>query len=181
LTRKEKEKTVAWLREQFQGVTALILTDFQGLTVEEMNALRSELRQAGISYKVLKNTLARLAYADTSVALLADDIVGPRAAAWTDDDDQIQPMAKVLTSFSSAHPNLGVVRGLVSGSLLDPSDVELLSKLPGRLVLLGRVLGTMIAPVGSFVNTLAAVPRSFLNVLKAIEAQKDTSSESVAG
>ena len=89
-------------------------------------------------------------------------------------------MAKVLTSFSSTHPKLGVVRGLVNGRVLDPADVELLSKLPGRTELLARVLGTMIAPVGSFVNTLAAVPRSFLNVLKAIEAQKDTSSESAA-
>lgn len=180
MTREEKEKTVAWLREQFQGLNSLVLTDFQGLTVDEMNALRSELREAGISYKVLKNTLARLAYADTAVALLAEDIVGPRAAAWTDDEERIQPMAKVLTSFSSTHPKLGVVRGLVNGRVLDPADVELLSKLPGRTELLARVLGTMIAPVGSFVNTLTAVPRSFLNVLKAIEAQKDTSSESAA-
>jgi len=180
LTRTEKEKTVAWLREQFQGVAGLILTDFQGLTVEEMTALRSQLREAGVSYKVLKNTLARLAYPDTSVALLADDMVGPRAAAWTTDEEQIQSMAKVLMSFSSAHPNLGLVRGLINERVIDPADVEVLSKLPGKLELLGRVLGTMIAPVGSFVNTLAAVPRSFLNVLKAIEAQKDTSSESAA-
>lgn len=181
MTRQEKEKEVAWYREQFQGIKALFLTDFKGLTVEEMNRLRADIRNVGTSYKVLKNTLVRRAYEDTDVALLGGDIVGPRAAAWTAEDDKVPPLAKVLADFAKNHEKLELVRAVVSGQVVDPAGVVALSKLPARDVLLGGLLGSMLAPVGGFVNTLAAVPRALLNVLKAIEEQKNASSESAAG
>lgn len=175
LKREDKEKQVAWLREQFQGVRALFLTDFQGLTVAETNELRSQLRARGISFKVMKNTLVRLAYKDTGVEVVGDDLVGPRAAAWTDSDENVPAMAKVLVDFAKAHPKLGLIRGALDGKLVEPSDLETLSKLPSKEEMLARLLGTMKAPVGAFVNTLAAVPRSLLNVLKAIEEKKGES------
>jgi large subunit ribosomal protein L10 len=178
LNRQEKEKRVDWLNEQFRGVKALFLTNFQGLSVAEMNALRSELRDRGINYKVMKNTLVRLAYQDTDVATLGSDFVGPRAAAWTEASDNVPAMAKVLVDFAKAHPNLTLIRGVLDGKLVEPTDMEALSTLPPREELLARVLGTMKAPVTAFVNTLAAVPRSLLTVLKAIEEQKSSSSES---
>lgn len=180
MTREEKEKEVAWLREQFQSVSALFLVDFQGLTVAEMGALRSELRKSGASFKVLKNTLARLAYKDTDVAVVGEDVVGTRAGAWTRTDENVPAMAKILVDFAKTHPKLGLKRGVLKGKVVDSSQVETLSKLPSREELLGRLLGTMMAPVSAFVNTLAAVPRSFLTVLKAIEDQKSTSSEPAA-
>ena len=82
MKKAEKEKQVAWLREQFQDAKALFLTDFQGLTVAESDALRVALRNQGIAFRVLKNTLVRLAYQDTDVAAIGPDVVGPRAAAW---------------------------------------------------------------------------------------------------
>jgi large subunit ribosomal protein L10 len=172
LKRTEKEKQVAWLREQFQGVRGLFLADFQGLTVSETNELRAALRSRGMSFKVLKNTLVRLAYRDTDVAVLEKDVAGPRAAAWTTADDQVPAMAKVLIDFAKAHPKMKIVRGVLNGKLVDPVDVDTLSKLPSKEEMLARLLGTMMAPVSAFVNTLAAVPRSFLNVLKAIEEKK---------
>lgn len=180
MTREEKEKEVAWLREQFQSVTALFLVDFQGLTVAEMGVLRSELRKNGAGFKVLKNTLARLAYKDTDVAVVGDDVVGPRAGVWTHTDDNVPAMAKVLVDFAKTHPKFELKRGMLKGKLVDPTQVETLSKLPSREELLAKLLGTMMAPVSAFVNTLAAVPRSFLTVLKAIEDQKNTSSEPAA-
>ncbi len=180
MTRKEKEKEVAWLREQFQSVTALFLVDFQGLTVAEMGMLRSELRKSGAGFKVFKNTLARIAYQDTDVAVVAEDVVGPRAGAWTHTDDNVPAMAKVLVDFAKTHPKFGLKSGVLKGKMVDPSQLETLSKLPSREELLGTLLGTMMAPVSAFVNTLAAVPRSFLTVLKAIEDQKSTSSEPAA-
>lgn len=176
MKREEKEKQIAWLHEELKSAKALFLTDFQGLSVAEMNALRSELRNRGIKFKVLKNTLARLAYKDTDVAVLGPDLAGPRAAAWTDSDDTVPVMAKVLSDFAKTHQNLGLIRGMLKGKLVHPSDMETLSKLPSREELLGRLLGQMMAPVSAFVNVIAAVPRSFLNVLKAIEEQKASSS-----
>lgn len=181
MKKEEKERQVAWLREQFQTAKALFLTDFQKLTVSEMNLLRSELRDRGVAFKVLKNTLVRRAYQDTDVATIGSDVVGPRAAAWTSSEENVPAMAKVLVDFTKTHPNLVLVRGVLKGKVVDPLEMDTLSKLPSREELLGRVLGTMMAPVSAFVNTLAAVPRSFLNVLKAIEEQKNTSSEPAAG
>ncbi len=177
MNRQEKEKRVDWLNEQFRGAKALFLTNFQGLSVAEMNALRSELRNRGVNYKVMKNTLVRLAYQDTDVAGLGPDFVGPRAAAWTETSDNAPAMAKVLVDFAKAHPNLTLIRGVLDGKLVEPTEMETLSTLPPREELLARVLGTMKAPVNAFVSTLAAVPRSLLTVLKAIEEQKSSSSE----
>jgi len=172
LKRDQKEQQVAWLREQFQAAKALFLTDFRSLTVGEMNALRTELRNRGVQFKVFKNTLVRLAYQDTDVAAVGEDLAGPRAGAWTSSEDNVPAMAKVLIDFAKAHPNLILVRGVLNGQLVDPSELDTLAKLPSREELLARLLGTMIAPVSAFVNTLAAVPRSFLNVLVAVEEQK---------
>lgn len=183
MKKAEKEKQVAWLREQFQDVKALFLTDFQGLTVAETNALRVALRNQGVDFKVLKNTLVRLAYQDTDVAVIGPDLVGPRAAAWTQIEENVPAMAKVLIDFAKTHPNLKLVSGVLKGKPVSSSEMDTLSKLPSREELLGRVLGTMMAPVSSFVSVLAAVPRSFLNVLNAIGDQKETSAqpESSAG
>ena len=180
MTRKEKEKEVAWLREEFRTVRGLFLTDFQGLTVGEMNALRTALRQAGARYKVLKNTLVRIAYQDTDVSILANDIAGPRAAAWIDVEEKVPTIAKVLVDFAKGNPKLQLVRGMIGRQVIDPAEMDSLSKLPSREELRARLLGAMIAPVTALVNTFAAVPRSFLNVLKAIEEQKDAAQGSSA-
>jgi large subunit ribosomal protein L10 len=172
VNRAEKEKQVAWLREEFLSAKAVFLANYQGLSVAEMNALRSELRAKGVKLKVIKNTLVRLASKDLDVALLDADLEGPRAAAWTGTADNVPAMAKVLNDFAKTHPQLALVRGTLRGKLLEPQDMEALSTLPPREVLLGRLLGTMMAPISAFVNTLAAIPRSFLNVLKAIEEKK---------
>jgi large subunit ribosomal protein L10 len=177
LKREDKEKQVTWLREQFQEAKALFLTDFQGLSVAETNQLRAALRNQGASFKVLKNTLVRLAYQDTDVAVVGQDLKGPRAAAWTGTEKDAQVVAKVLIDFAKTHPNLKLVRGVLNGKLVAPSEMETLSKLPPREEILARLLGTFMAPVSAFVGTLAAVPRSFLTVLKAIEDQKSSSAQ----
>lgn len=180
MTREEKAKQVEWFREQFQDVSGLFLADYKGLSVEDMNALRRELRPHGVTLKVLKNTLVRLAYKDTAVAVLEDDVVGTRAAAWTSSEDVVPALAKVLVGFAKTHPKFEVIAGFLGGQKVEPSDVEALSKLPAREQLLSTLLGTAMAPVSAFVSTLAAVPRSFLTVLKAIEEQKAAPTESAS-
>lgn len=180
MKKEEKKKQVAWLREQFQGVKAVFLVDFQGLTVSEMTTLRSDLRARGGSLKVLKNTLVRRAYKDTDVECLGPDLVGPRAAVWTHSDDDVPALAKILVDFAKTHPNLGLIKGELQAQLFEGSDFESLAKLPPREEILGRLLGTMVAPIGAFVGTLAAVPRSFLTVLKAIEEKKAESAPEAA-
>jgi large subunit ribosomal protein L10 len=162
-------------------VRALVLTDYKGLNVAETNELRSKLRGCGANYRVLKNTLVRRAYEGTDVAVIGDDVVGTRAAAWTHEDDNVPAMAKVLFEFAKSHPKLELIKGVLNGSPFSADDIEQLSKMPSREQLLSQLLGTLIAPTSSFVNVLAAIPRSLLNVLKAIEDQKNTSSDTAAG
>jgi large subunit ribosomal protein L10 len=175
LKREEKERQVSWLREELNSQRGFFLSNFQGLTVAQTDKLRRELRASGIKFKVLKNTLACLAYEGSDVSLLKDHLVGPRAAAWTYDEDKAPVLAKALLDFAKAYPKMEVVAGVVAGNLLDLADIEALSKLPGKAEMRARLLGTLNAPLGSFVNILAAVPRSFLNVLKAIEEKKGQS------
>ena len=175
MKKEEKEKQVAWLRDQFQDARAMVLMDFQGLTVSEMNALRSEVRARGGSMKVLKNTLVRLAYKGTDIECLGPDLFGPRAAVWTCNDDDVPSLAKSLVEFAKSHPNLGLVKGELQGQVFEAVELEALAKLPSREELLARLLGAMKAPVSAFVGTLAAVPRSFLNALNAIKEKKGES------
>ena len=130
LNRQEKEKRVDWLNEQFRDVKALFLTNFQGLSVSEMNALRSELRNRGINYKVMKNTWYGWPIRTLMFATLGLDFVGPRAAAWTEASDNVTAMAKVLVDFAKTHPNLTLIRGVLDGKLIEPNDMEALSTLP---------------------------------------------------
>ncbi|MCX5871985.1 MAG: 50S ribosomal protein L10 [Deltaproteobacteria bacterium] len=175
MKKEEKQKQVAWLQDQFQGVKAVFLMDFQGLTVSEMNTLRSEVRTRGGALKVMKNTLVRLAYKGTDVECLGPDLVGPRAAVWTHSEETAPALAKTLVDFAKTHPKLGLVKGELKGRLVEATDLETLAKLPSREELLSRLLGTLVAPISAFVGTLAAVPRSFLTVLKAIEDKKGES------
>ncbi len=177
MTRKDKEKEVAWLKENFRDVSALVMTDYKGLSVAEISDLRSQLREQGVTFKVVKNTLVRLAAPGTDVEVITSDAVGPRAAAWTTDVDGAPAMAKVLVEYAKKNPKLELISGVLQGTKMSPAELEDLSKLPSRDELMSTLLGTMIAPVGAFVNTLAAVPRSLLNVLKAIEQEKANASE----
>ncbi len=172
MNRKKKEEQVEWLHKHFSTAEALFLADCQGMKVSEMGSLRAEMRSRGALVKVLKNTLARRAYEGTSVSVIGEHIVGPRAAAWTVDANAAPAVAKALIDFAKTHPNLELVMGVLSGRKVTPADMEALAKLPSREELLSQLLGTLIAPVSSFVGTLAAVPRSLLNVLKAIEDKK---------
>lgn len=181
MTRKEKEVQTAWLRDQFRQARALFLTDFSGLTVAEMNSLRSQLREQEVKFKVVKNTLARRAYVDTDVAAVGEDLVGPRAAAWTPDEDKAPAVAKILVDFAKTNPNLELISGVLSGQRVLGSELEALSQMPGKDELRAKLLGTMIAPLSSFVGTLAAVPRSLVTVLKAIEDKKAETAEPSAG
>lgn len=172
MKKSQKEQQVAWLAEEFKGAKALFLTDFRSMTVAETNALRVELRKHGVRYKVLKNTLARRAYVDTDVAVIGPDLHDTRAGAWTTSEEAVPKMAKALIDFAKTHPNLILVKGMLQGRLVEVSDMDALAKMPSREELLARLLGTMKAPVGAFVNTLAAIPRGLMNVLNAIADQK---------
>ena len=183
MNRQEKEAVVAELRDKLERSKAAVLTDYRGLKVMEITELRHKLREEGVEYRVVKNSLIRLAVKDTEVAALKDYLIGPNAVAFSY-DDEITP-AKLLLGYAKQNQKLEVKAGVMAGRLMLEEEMKELVNLPSKselqAQLLGimstlpsRLLGVMNAVPREFVGLLAAVPRNFLGVLKAIE-QKSTS------
>lgn len=168
---EEKQKIVADLREKFLKSKIVIATDYKGLDVEAINELRRKLRDAGVEYKVVKNTLLTRASEETDVAVIRESFEGPSAIALSY-DDPVAP-AKVLTEFAKDHNKPEIKMGVLDGKLLDLAGIKALSALPTREVLLSQVLSAMNGVPTAFVRVLSAVPASLLNVLQAIKAQKE--------
>jgi large subunit ribosomal protein L10 len=185
LNRQEKEEIVAELRDKLGKSKAAILTDYRGLKVTEITELRQQLSDAGVEYRVVKNTLTRLAITDNDASQLEGYLLGPNALALSY-DDELTP-ARLLLDYAKKNEKLEVKAGVLAGRLMLQEDIKKLVKLPSKeelqAQLLGimsalpsKFLGVMNAVPRDFVSLLAAVPRNFLGVLKAVE-QKSTSAE----
>ena len=183
MNRQEKEAVVIELRDKLERSKAAILTDYRGLKVMEITELRHKLKEEGVEYRVVKNSLIRLAIKDTEASSLGQYLTGPNAVAFSY-DDEITP-AKLLLEYAKENQKLEVKAGVVAGRLLLQQEMKELVQLPSKeelqAQLLGimstlpsKLLGVMNAVPRDFVGLLAAVPRDFLGVLKAIE-QKSTS------
>ena len=172
MKRSEKEETVKALNERFSKAKALVLTDYRGLDTAAMNALRAQLREASVEYRVVKNTLMSRASDGTDAALLKDYFVGPSAVAMSY-EDPIAP-AKVLVKFSKENQKLEVKAGVLAGKVIDVEGIKRLADLPPRDVLLSQLLSVFNGPARSFVSVLSGVPRKLLGVLNAIKAEKES-------
>ncbi len=163
-----KEKLVAELRSMLVGKAGVFVSDYQGLNADHTYALRREFDKVGAGYRVVKNTLLRIAFKGTNYDVLNKDLKGTSAVAFA--DDPVAP-AKVLAKAVKDYPQIKVRGGYVGGKRVEASDIDALSKLPGKDELRGMLLNVFNAPATSFVNVLAAGPRGLLNVLKARETQ----------
>jgi large subunit ribosomal protein L10 len=172
LIRNEKEKIVAELHEDLKKSKVVILTDYQGLDVSTINSLRRKLRDAGVEYKVAKNTLIKRASDDTDAGLIKDYFKGPSALALSY-DDPVAP-AKVLVDFSKENDNLEIKIGVMEGKVIDLDAIKALSALPSREALLGQLLSVMNGVPTALVRALNDVPVKMLNVLQAIRDQKES-------
>lgn len=170
MNRDNKEQVVAELAEKLASAKATFLADYRGLNVEQLNKLRSELRGAGVEYRVVKNTLLRLAAQGTGAAALDPFLEGPTAIAIAG-QDPVAP-AKILSDFAKANAKFELKGGALEGKALSVEDVKALAELPSREQLLAMMLGSLNAPASNFVGVLAAIPRSLVQVLAAIQDQK---------
>ena len=160
LNKQSKHDLVAELAEQLKGTKAAFLADYRGLNVEKSTELRRKLRAAGAEYRVIKNTLLRLAAQGTPAACLDPELKGPTSVTLVT-SDPVAP-AKALIEFAKANQAFELKVGMLDGKLLQAADIKALAELPSREVLLGRLLGTLNAPTSNFVGVLAAVPRSLV-------------------
>lgn len=136
----QKEATVAELTKHFEDSTAVLLTEYRGLTVAELKELRSAIRQDA-EYAVVKNTLSKIAANNAGITALDEDLVGPSAIAFVHGDPVA--VAKGLRAFAKAHPHLVVKGGYFDGSPLSADEVNKLADLESREVLLAKLAGAM--------------------------------------
>lgn len=167
----DKKKVVEDLHERIGRSSVVFVTDYKGLDVVTVSALRRKLHEVGTEYAVVKNTLLIRAVEDTDASDLKTFFKGPTAVAICY-DDPVAP-AKALTEFADENDKLEIKAGLLSGKLMDLAGIKALADLPSREQLLGQLLGGLNAVPTDFVRVLSAVPGSLLNVLSAIKDQKE--------
>ena len=171
MRKQEKAEIVQAIQEKVARSQIGILTDFKGLKVEDMTRLRRQLQEAGAELRVVKNTLLRRAGADDSpLAPLVSHATGPNALTLGYGDPVT--VTKVLIKFAHEKPQLMIKAGALGGQALTPKDLEALSKLPAREVLLSQLLGVLQGVPTGLVTVLAGVIRNLLNVLVALKDKK---------
>jgi large subunit ribosomal protein L10 len=171
MNRAQKEQEVAELAEKFQRANVGILTDFQGLNVEQITDLRRKLRDSQSEYRVVKNTLMRRAAKGTIIEALLAQAKGPCAVALSY-ADPVAP-AKVLTEYAAKQDKLRIKAGVLQGRLLEREEIERLARIPSREVLLAQLLGVLVAVPTSLVRVLNAIPTKMVYAIQAIKEQKE--------
>ncbi len=171
LTRAQKEADLALLKESVAKAAALIAVDYRGMNVDEVNDLRSKLRQAEgeIQYRVAKNTLLRLAVDGTDCAPASPHFTGPTAVAIATED--ASTMARILVDFAKDCEKLEIKGGVVDGEAADMAMIEALAKLPTKDELRGMLAGTLQAPLRNLAGTLNGLLSSVRNALDARKNQ----------
>lgn len=167
----EKQKVVEDIKQKFQGATGVVLADYRGLTVAQVTKLRVELRQAGVEYRVLKNTMVRRAADEMGIKGLEEFLEGPTALAFS--ADPVAP-AKILSEFCKKNKTtLTIKAGVLEGHVIDAEKVKDLANLPSREVLLSQVLAGMQGPLQGMVNVLQGPIRKFGYALEEVRKLKE--------
>ena len=171
MARPEKVAVVEEIAEKLSKSHLAVLTDYRCLIVKDITDLRKKLREAGVEYKVVKNTLTTLAARKLELTDLEPHLVGPTAVAFGY-DDPVAP-AKILSDFAQEHKELELKVGVLEGKVIDAEALNDLAKLPNREVLLAMLLGAMQGPIGGFARVLAGPITGFVRVLDQIREQKE--------
>ena len=147
-----KQPIVDEIKASLEGAQGVVVVDYRGLTVEQDTQLRKQLREAGVVYKVYKNTLVKRAIAGTEFEPMTDMLEGPTAIAICTTDATAP--ARVLAEFAKKADKLELKGGVVEGTYYDAAGIGVIASIPSRDVLLGRLLGSMQSPITNFARVL---------------------------
>ena len=170
LNREEKAAVVAEVSAEVAKAQSIVVAEYRGLEVGAITVLRKQARESGVYLRVLKNTLARRAVAGTPFEKLSEHMVGPLIYGLSDDPVSA---AKVLNGFAKDNDKLVLKAGAMPDTVLDVNGVKALATMPSREELLAKLLGTMQAPIATFVRTLNEVPGRFVRTVAAVRDQKE--------
>ncbi|GFP77882.1 50S ribosomal protein L10 [Clostridium fungisolvens] len=153
--RELKEAKVAEIKEKLEKAQSVILADYQGLTVEEDTELRKVLREAGVEYKVYKNTMVTLAAKELGHEGIVQYLEGPVSIAFGYED--VTAPARILADFAKTHKKLELKAGIVDGQIFDQDKVNQLASIPSKEVLIAKLLGSFKAPISNLAYLLSAI------------------------
>jgi len=153
--REEKVQAVNVIATKLRESQSTVVADYRGLTVAQVTELRKQLREAGVEFKVYKNSLTRLATAQENLTELDEQLTGPNAIAFSK-DDVIAP-AKILADFAKKNEKLEIKGGVIEGKVVDAEQIKALAALPSREGLLSMLLSVLQAPVRNFALAVKAV------------------------
>ena len=174
MNRQEKEKAISSAKELISASEAVFVVNYKGLSVAKMQNLRSNIRQNGGQFKVIKASLMDIAAKDmTGIEEFKSNFKDQIGFVFAKGD--VSAVAKQLVNFSKENEALKVVTGIFESKVLDSSQIGVIASLPSREVLIAQLLGTMQAPITSFVRVLNQVVASLPQVLKQIEEKKASS------
>ena len=161
---QEKVTAVEDLKARLDGVKTVVLTEYRGLTVQQLSDLRKQLRAVSAQYKVVKNRLARLAIASSRLEGLGTHLKGPTGVIFSKEDPVA--VAKALHTFARTHPALAIKAGYVEGQMLAPAGLKALADLPSREAIRAQLVGSIQGILAGLVGVLTAPPRDLVHVLQ---------------
>ncbi len=170
LNLEEKKALVAEVSAKVAQAQAIVLAEYRSLGVGQITQLRAKARGAGIYFRVLKNTLARRAVAETPFAGLAQHMTGPLMYGISPDPVAV---AKVINDFAKGNDKFVIRAGAMPNHVMSAKEVATLASLPSRLELIAKLMGTMQAPIAKFAQTLNEVPGKFVRTLAAVRDDKE--------
>jgi len=170
LKKEEKNQVVSELQGKFQKAKGVVLTDYRGLNVEEMTGLRTSLRSAAIEYKVIKNTLARIAAEGTSISVAKESFTGPVGIAIGYDDPVL--LVKKVLEYNKTNEKLQIKGGVIEGGIYSLDALKKISELPSREVQLSMLIGAIQAPVSKLARLLNASIARFAYAMEALKQKR---------
>jgi len=181
MLRQDKERIVGELSERLKSSPNLLVADYRGLTMPEIDELRTKLLETGARFSVVKNTLTRLAAEQAGIQALLELIDGPTAIAFIDADGDPAAAAKILNDTARTHDVLVIRGGLLEGDTVGDAEVKRLATLPPADVLRAQLAGAVAAPLTTIVGLFTAPLRDLVNVIdariKQLEEQGETAPE----
>lgn len=170
LNLEQKKEIVAEVADVAASAQSVIAAEYRGLTVDEMTSLRKEARNSGVYLRVVKNTLAKRAVDGTDFDCLKDALVGPLVLFFSEEDPASG--ARIVRDFSKQSDKLVVKALVLSGKMLDPSELKRLADMPTYDQAISMLMGVLQAPIGKFVRTLAEPNNKLARILAAVKDQK---------
>jgi large subunit ribosomal protein L10 len=166
----QKEKVLGEIKEAWQNVASIVVADYSGVTVPVVTAMRDDFRKNGCHYRVLKNSLVKIAVKGSKMEPLTQLMTGTTAVIWTTGDAP-QPPATIALKWAKDQPKFTIKGGYYEGQVLDVAGVETLSKMPGKNEIRASMLMTFLAAPQSFVAQVVAGPQNFAYLLDARKRQ----------